>query len=126
MSAWSDMTNKEVQREEAIEHVQEDDIPDKEFESWEEVETSSDEVELRLVEREELIAMRSRWSRIVMWLLGAIVVSDILFMWAVGFGLLAFSKEWEVPVFVGESIVKTIGLAYIIVNFLFHKDSIKG
>jgi len=36
-----------------------------------------------------------------------------------------FDSPLALPAIITESIVKVIGLAYIIVNFLFNKDSLK-
>ena len=78
---------------------------------------------LRAKERKELIEMRGKWSSWVLCLLVFIVGVDTLFVYLVGLNLLKFSNDYIVPTFIGEGLMKTIGLAYIIVNFLFSKDS---
>jgi len=84
--------------------------------------TSAD-AELRAIEKAELIAMRGKWSMSVLVILAFIVITDTFFIYAVGLGWLNFSNNYVIPAFIGEGLIKTIGLAYIIVNFLFNKDS---
>lgn len=88
------------------------------------LEQSQNDAELKAQEKKELILMRGRWSTGVFLLLIFIIVTDTLFIYAVGLGWLHFENSFIIPTFIGEGLIKTIGLAYIIVRFLFNKDSI--
>ena len=91
-----------------------------------EVKNASLDAQLKLKERQELIGMRGKWSSGVLALLVLIVFSDLAFIWALGFGIISFSNDLIVPAFIADSLIKTIGLAAIIVGFLFNKDSVGG
>ncbi|MFC1622957.1 hypothetical protein ACFL16_01010 [Patescibacteria group bacterium] len=70
--------------------------------------------------------MRKGWSG---WILASIVVItffDIGLIVAIGRGVLVFNNNLQVPFFVGESLLKVLGLAFLIVNFLFNKDSMEN
>ncbi|MFH1523188.1 MAG: hypothetical protein ABIE43_05235 [Patescibacteria group bacterium] len=78
---------------------------------------------LTIKERKEIIKMRRHWSY---WLLGviiAVVIFDFFVILAVGFKWMSFQSNVIVPVFVGESLIKTLGLAFIVVNFLFNEKT---
>lgn len=82
------------------------------------------QTQLDLKERIEVIRMRGVWSY---WLLGvivAIVFFDFVVILAVGFKWIIFDKSYIVPFFVGESLIKTLGLALIVVRFLFNEKFI--
>ncbi len=81
---------------------------------------------LELREHGDLIEMRKKWSSGVFWLLVLIIFSDVGFSWALGFGALSFDSDWSVPAFIGDGLIKTLGLAFIVVHFLFNKDSLKN
>lgn len=98
----------------------------------EEVETENKNKELSLGEREALlfaeerkaiIKMRSRWSEWILTLIVLITVFDFSLVFLVGFGVFHFRDE-EVIIFVGESILKIVGFAYLIVHFLFNHNSL--
>jgi len=81
---------------------------------------------LRAEERTNIIQMRKSWS---CWILRAIllvVIADILLIFLLGFGVLSFRDQWYVPAFIAESLMKVLGLAWIIVKFLFGKDSLES
>lgn len=87
------------------------------------LEEDSEEQRTKLEEWKSIIEMRKRWST---WILGAIIlvlVFDIVFILLLGFDLISY-KNGIVPVFATEGLIKVVGLAYIVVNFLFNKDSI--
>ena len=72
-----------------------------------------------LEERMELRSMRLRWSNWILGCIVAIVVVDFILVGSVGFGLAKFPDSFTLPAFLGESIINIIGLAVIIVKFLF-------
>lgn len=90
------------------------------------LEQSRIDAELKAQERAQLIIMRGGWSKWVLYLLCFIVITDTLFVYFVGLRWLNFSNEYVIPTLIGEGLLKTIGLAYIIVHFLFSKDSISS
>lgn len=118
----------EIERSDAINLVASLDDADDLKKAWikDELERQSVDAFLKAKEHVELIEMRGIWSRGVFRLLVLIVVSDVLFSWALGFGVLHFQNGYEVPAFIADGLLKTIGLALIIVHFLFSKDSIKN
>jgi len=70
-------------------------------------------------EKEDILGMRKYWSR---WLLVCIIVIlafDMFVVLSIGYNWMSFSKEYLIPVFVGESMLKIAGLALIVVRFLF-------
>ena len=78
---------------------------------------------LKARERGDLIEFRKMWSNWTLGFVGLIVLSNVVIVFLLGFGILRFENQDVIPYFVGDSVIKTIGLAYIIVNFLFSKDS---
>lgn len=81
---------------------------------------------LRAEERQNIIDMRRDWSVWVLRCIVAIVATDILGMFLLGFHVLSFDSQWFVPTFIADSLVKVLGLAFIIVRFLFGKESVGG
>lgn len=80
--------------------------------------------QLDLKERNDVIEMRRTWS---FWLLRAIIwiiVMDFAVIFLVGLNLMSFKNSYIVPFFIGESLIKTLGLALIVVKFLFNEKSI--
>jgi len=90
----------------------------------ERLESDSTRAALELKEYRELIEMRGRWSNWILGLLVLIVFSDVALSWFFGFGLIAFSSDYSFPIFIADGLLKTLGLAFIVVNFLFNKDSL--
>lgn len=84
----------------------------------------SEKERLELSEKAEIIMMRKSWSRWILFVIIFITFIDVLIIILVGFELIHFESELALPAIITESIVKVIGLAYIIVNFLFNKDSL--
>lgn len=87
-----------------------------------EIQELSADIQLRAQEKKEILDMRKIWSR---WLLGvvvAIVAFDFIVIIAVGFHWMTFSDGYVVPFFIVESFLKTIGLAIIVVRFLFNNN----
>lgn len=81
--------------------------------------------QLDLKERNDVIGMRKLWARWLLFAIIAIIVFDFFVIVCVGFGGMKFDKGYIIPFFVGESLLKTLGLAMIVVNFLFNKEFIK-
>lgn len=81
--------------------------------------------ELRLREKSEFLAFRKQWSRYLLILVIAIVVFNALFLIAVGKGWLQFKDEWLVRIIISGSFVEVLGLAKIVVDFLFKEPPTK-
>ncbi|MDD2757969.1 MAG: hypothetical protein PHD72_01160 [Patescibacteria group bacterium] len=75
-------------------------------------------------ERLDIMGMRRTWSDWLLRVIISIVVFDFFVIVAVGFKWMSFNEGYIVPFFVGESFLKTIGLALIVVGFLFNKDNV--
>ncbi len=118
-------SEQKIDRQEAIELVRDASDIDVLKKSWikDQQDREATEAELKLREHHDLINMRSKWSDSVLNLVKIIVFSGIAFSWALGLGWIKFDNNLAVPVFISDSLLKSIGLAYIIVHFLFHKDS---
>lgn len=116
----------EIDREEAIKQVSGLDDIDGLTKAAIKNQLNNDSVNAFLGAKEyaSLIAMRGWWSIVVMVLLIMIVVSDIAYIWLVGFEIIKIPSENIALFFVGQGVIKTLGLAAIIVKFLFHKDSV--
>ena len=80
---------------------------------------------LEAKEMEALQEMRGSWSTWILRCIVWIVLFDFIVVTCVGTGLMKFDGI-TLPIFLGESIVKVIGLALVIVGFLFSKDSFLG
>lgn len=88
-----------------------------------EIDRRNAEIEAR--EQEDIIQMRRAWSR---WLLACIVglvIFDAIIILSLGLGLMSFAQDYLVPVFIGESLLKIFGLAFIVVEFLFNKNALE-
>ncbi len=79
-----------------------------------------------LEERKDLVSFRRKWSNWVLFFVGWIVIVNTIIIFLLGVGILRFSSDIVIPYFIGDSVIKTIGLAFIIVHFLFSKDSMGG
>ncbi|MBP9748662.1 hypothetical protein KBD18_00500 [Patescibacteria group bacterium] len=77
------------------------------------------EAELDQKEHIEVMKMRGAWSSWILRCVIGIVVFDVLFVVGVGRNWLKYDQGWIVPVFVADSLIKVLGLAIIIVGFLF-------
>lgn len=81
--------------------------------------------ELRLREKSEFLAFRKQWSRYLLILVIAIVIFNALFLVAVGKKWLQFQDEWLVRIIITGSFVEVLGLAKIVVDFLFKEPPTK-
>jgi hypothetical protein len=77
--------------------------------------------ELRLREKSEFLQFRKKWSNYLLMLVVFIVVFNAVFLLAVGYGWIQFADEWLVRIIVGGSFIEVLGLAKIVVDFLFRE-----
>lgn len=82
-------------------------------------------LELKLQEKEEFLGFRKRWSKYLLTLVVFIVLFNALFLIAVGKSWLRFNDEWLVRIIVTGSFVEVLGLARIVVQFLFSNEKDK-
>ena len=75
--------------------------------------------QLQLKEKSEFLEFRKQWSKNLLTLVILIVVFNALFLIAVGLGWLTFLDEWLVRLIIAGSFVEVLGLAKIVVDFLF-------
>lgn len=78
--------------------------------------------ELRLQEKSEFLQFRKQWSKYLLLLVVFIVFFNSVFLLAVGGGQLRFADEWLVRIIVTGGFVEVLGLAKIIVDFLFKEQ----
>ncbi|MBI2436646.1 MAG: hypothetical protein HYV41_02820 [Candidatus Magasanikbacteria bacterium] len=117
----------EITREAAITMLEDDETIDNHIDIQkcaQEIDERSIKAELWARERRDIIEMRAGWSKWILYSIISVIIFDMLITLLLGFQVIFFTSEWIVPAFVTDSIIKVIGLAYIVVNFLFHKDSI--
>ncbi len=82
-------------------------------------EMSEDFIELKYQERAEFLQFRRRWSMALLGVVYIIVFFDIIFLIAVGLGWLSYLDEWLVRIIFIGNFIEVIGLARIVVDFLF-------
>ncbi len=85
-----------------------------------------DEIRAKIAakEKKEIIAMRRQWSKWLLIAVIAIVIFDFLVVLLVGLGWMEFAADFVLPIFIADSLIKTIGLALIVVKFLFNEKSL--
>ncbi len=67
--------------------------------------------------------LRCRWSTFILICIGVLIVFQIALTFLVGMKMLDFSDyQWFLPLVVTENFVQVIGLALIVVRFLFNKE----
>ena len=97
---------------------------------WEEerlqevVEKEKKESFLEAMEKEDIINMRRLWSGFLLLVVFFVVVFDSIIFIGIGMGWFNYTDK-VVPIFIVESLLKTLGLALIVVKFLFHEKSLK-
>lgn len=84
------------------------------------------EAVLNRQERADIMRMRKGWSLWILACIVGIVLFDFLLVFLLGFGVMKFEGQWEFPAFIADGVIKIIGLAAIVVNFLFNKDSLSA
>ena len=77
--------------------------------------------ELQAIEKKQLLSMRKNWSKWMLFCVVLVVVWDLVVIALIGLGAFEFKNNLIVPSFIAESIIKVLGLALIIVKFLFKK-----
>lgn len=75
--------------------------------------------ELGLREQIEFLNFRKEWSQKLLLLVVFIVVFNALFLIVVGLGWLNYADEWLVRIVLTGSFIEVLGLAKIVVEFLF-------
>jgi len=81
-----------------------------------------EELRLKIQEKSEFLSYRKQWSKYLLLLLVAIVVFNAAFLVSIGLGWLTFADEWLVRIIITGSFVEVLGLAKIVVDFLFKEQ----
>lgn len=80
------------------------------------------ETETHIKGWEQYYELRNGWSNILKWLVGTMVFFQISLTIAIGRNWLNFSTFSAFPyLIIGENFAQIVGMAYIVVNFLFPK-----
>jgi hypothetical protein len=74
-------------------------------------------------EEEAMREMREDWSKWIRICIVSIVFVDLFIAINIGYHWMSFNGS-QLPIFLADSILKVIVLAWIIVRFLFSKDSL--
>jgi hypothetical protein len=74
---------------------------------------------LNYQEKFEFLSYRKQWSTYLLTLVIAIVAFNAMFLVTIGLGWLQFQDEWLVRIIFTGSFVEVLGLAKIVVDFLF-------
>lgn len=93
--------------------------------AFQELDHSKNNALLNRKEREDIMKMRKHWSEAILFCIVFIVAADFVMIFLLGFNVISFSGPWTVPAFILDSLIKIIGLAIIVVKFLFNKDSLQ-
>lgn len=81
------------------------------------------EAEIRLRGLEDYFKMRGSWSKCLKWALFIILFFNIGLAIIVGLGYLVYEDEWFLRILLTTNLADIIGLAFIIVKFLFSNQS---
>lgn len=93
-------------------------------ERWEALQGKRSNTQLISKEWNDIIKMRKCWSYWLLGIIATITFFDFSVVVCVGFGWMNFERNYIIPFFIGESFLKTIGLAVIVVGFLFNKEGV--
>jgi len=74
---------------------------------------------LVLEEKSDFLSLRKWWSKALLIVVYIIVVFDMVFLVLVGLGVLQYHDEWLVRLILAGNFVEVLGLAKIVVDFLF-------
>lgn len=74
---------------------------------------------LNLQEKFEFLSYRKQWSAYLLTLVVMIVIFNAFFLIAIGLDILQFQDEWLVRIIFVGSFLEVLGLAKIVVDFLF-------
>lgn len=91
--------------------------------AWNELENNREEAILSRKERADIMKMRKSWSRWILACIVAIVFLDFVLIFLLGYKSITLDGL-AFPAFIADGVIKIIGLAAIVVNFLFNKDSL--
>lgn len=103
-------------------------LSEKEFENFLDDSTAIQEMydfrltELHLQEKQEILGFRKKWSNNLLWLVVAIVLFNGGFLIAIGRNMLSYEDEWLVRIIFTGSFIEVLGLARIVVQFLFKEE----
>lgn len=89
-----------------------------------ELEREISEAMLAARERADLIGMRKSWSEWTLFVIVSVTVFDMALILLIGTESLKFDNNLQITFFIGESLIKVLGLAFLIVNFLFNHKSL--
>lgn len=81
------------------------------------------EAEIKAQEKMNIIEMRKKWSEWILGCIVGIVIFDGVVIFLLGLNVIEFNGHLA-PIFIGESLLKMFGLAYVVVKFLFTKESL--
>ena len=81
------------------------------------------QMELDLQERIEIMEMRGQWSEFFKWLVGSILVFEILLAVLVGTRLFQFNDEWFLRIIVIGGFTQILSMPYALTKFLFNTES---
>ena len=79
---------------------------------------------LEAMEKEDIINMRRLWSNFLLAVVLFVVIFDSIIFIGIGRSWFIYDDR-VVPVFIVESLLKILGLALIVVKFLFNEKSLK-
>lgn len=82
-------------------------------------ETESTIAKIKLDGLKKYYEMRQSWGNFLKWCLGIILGFNIVLVISVGLGILIFNDEWFLRIVLTTHLADIIGLAYLVVNFLF-------
>ncbi len=89
------------------------------------LENKKQEGDLQAQEHQQTMLMRGSWSIWILRCIVAIVIFDFFLVTCVGFGWMHFEGSLFLPVFIADSLIKTFGLAWVVVNYLFNNNGKK-
>lgn len=81
--------------------------------------------EIKAEALKDVVDMRYRWSDWILKIIIIVTFFDIFIVLMIGFRLMKFDAGYIVPIIIGESLIKIIGLALVVVKFLFDEKSMK-
>lgn len=82
-------------------------------------EGAATEAEIYIKGLQEFFRLRKKWSWILAGALALILLFNFAVVFCVGFGWTTFEDEWFLRIVLGTNLADIIGLAYVVVRFLF-------
>jgi hypothetical protein len=77
----------------------------------------------RLRQSNEMMSLRKRWSMGLLICVVSIVFLNFVMLFLLGLNIMSFPDPFIFPAFLGQSLLQIVGMGFVIVQFLFHKDS---